>query len=161
MQTECLVLGGSETTLHVTVRFLQLVARLVGELHHRPCTIGRRKVSLLAKLSSHCKVGDVVHHAWQEAVEQKIDLGDANLLALVDQPRRLEFRLPSGEDREPLRDADGAIVGLFDSRASIDRSVCGSLGRDRRGGDFPSVGEGPEPDPLGGGGDQCHAAMRH
>src|ERR1700732_4738882 len=32
MQTECLVQGGQQTTLDVTVRFLHLMARQVGEL---------------------------------------------------------------------------------------------------------------------------------
>jgi hypothetical protein len=112
MQTECLVLGGLETTFHVTVRFLQLVARLVGAytppLHDWP-EEGEPPWRMVESL----KVGDVVHHAWQEAVEHKIDLGDSNLGALVAQPRRIEFDLASGQNREPLRDPDGVIVGVF------------------------------------------------
>jgi hypothetical protein len=112
MQTECLVLGGLETTVHVSVRFLQLVARLVGECISPPhdwTEEGEPPWRIVEAL----KVGDVVHHAWQEAVEHKIDLGDSNLGALVAQPRRIEFHLDSGQDREPLRNPAGAIVGVF------------------------------------------------
>ena len=112
MQTECLVLGGSGTTIHVSVRFLQLVARLVGE-YTSPRRDWPEDGGFSFQLVESLHVGDVVHHAWQEAVEHKINLSDSNLLALVDQPRRLEFRLPSGESRERLRDPDGATVGLF------------------------------------------------
>jgi hypothetical protein len=123
MQTECLVLGGSGTTIHVSVRFLQLVARLVGAYTSPPRDWpedGEFSFQMVESL----RVGDVVHHAWQEAVEHKINLVDSNLLALVAQPHRLEFRLPSGESREPLRDADGAIVGLLiREHRSIEGSV--------------------------------------
>ncbi len=123
MQTECLVLGGSETTIQVSVRFLQLVARLVGE-YTSPLRDWPEDGEVSCQMVESLQVGDVVHHAWQEAVEHKINLGDANLLALAAQPRRLEVRLPSGESREPLRDQDGAIVGLFiREHRSIEGSV--------------------------------------
>jgi hydrogenase maturation protease len=123
MQTECLVLGGSGTTLHVTVRFLQLVARLVGEYIpplHDWTEEGEPRWRIVEAL----KVGDVVHYAWQEAVEHKIDLGESNLGALVAQPRQIEFHLDSGQDHEPLRDPDGAIVGVF---VREHRSIEGSV----------------------------------
>jgi len=123
IQTECLVVGSSGTTIHVTVRFLQLVARLVGEytppLHDWP-EEGEPPWRMVESL----KVGDVVHHAWQEAIEHKIDLGDSSLGELVAQPRRIEFHLAAGQNCEPLRDPDDAVVGVFvRERRPIEGSV--------------------------------------
>src|ERR1700722_9484089 len=70
MQTECLVTGGPETMVKVSVRFLQLVARLIGQFAVPrddwppegtvPCPI----VELL-------RVGDEVLYTWQEAIERR------------------------------------------------------------------------------------------
>jgi len=123
MRTECLVVGDLETTLHITVRFLQLVARLVGE-YTPPLHAWPEQGEPAWRMVESLKVGDVVHHAWQEAVEHKIDLGDSNLGALIDQPRRIDFHLAAGQEREPLCDPAGAIVcGFVRERRQIEGSV--------------------------------------
>jgi hypothetical protein len=123
MRTECLVVGNLETTIHVTVRFLQLVARLVGEYTSPPHDWPEEGEPTWRMVES-LKVGDVVHHAWQEAVEHKIDLGDSNLGALVAEPRQIHFHLNASQEREPLHDPDGTIAGLFvRERRSIEGSV--------------------------------------
>jgi hypothetical protein len=110
MQTECLVLGTPESRLRVSVRFLQLVARLVGQFPVPqdewpaegavPC----QTVELLG-------VGDEVLYTWQEAVEQAIDLGESSLAELAVQSRRREFVLEPDRDRQPVRDRAGMFVG--------------------------------------------------
>ncbi len=120
MQTECLVLGGSETTIHVSVRFLQLVARLVGQctspLHDWP-EEGEPSCQMVESL----QVGDVVHHAWQEAVEHKISLGDSNLLALV--ARTTSARIPPHRRARAASRCATRMVRLSGSSfASVDRS---------------------------------------
>jgi hypothetical protein len=110
MQTECLVAGGPRTAFRGSVRFLQLVARLVGQFSVPqkdwpdegavPCPI----VELL-------RVGDDVLYTWQEAVEQTIDLGCASLAELAAQSQRREFVLEPKRDRQPLRDHAGMFVG--------------------------------------------------
>jgi hydrogenase maturation protease len=72
-QTECLVEGGPETTIDVTVRFLHLIERVVGEL-----------VTLMADWPNDAEpvfrpvevlqIGDQVFHSWQEAEERSLDL---------------------------------------------------------------------------------------
>src|SRR5215831_15911370 len=63
MHTQCLVQGGPGTTLDVTVRFLHLLERRLGEREER----------------------------WQEAVERQVALAELGLTALVAQPERREF----------------------------------------------------------------------
>jgi hypothetical protein len=112
MQTQCLVRGDPGTTLTVTVRFLQLVARLVGELAgplpERP-EDGEPPVRFVETL----RVGEAVWHSWQEAVERTVDLGDSDLGALASGPRRSEFAFSPHRDREPVRGPAGAIVGVI------------------------------------------------
>jgi hypothetical protein len=110
MQTECLLAGGPGTTITCSVRFLRLVARLVGQFSVPqqewpaegavPCPI----VELL-------RVGDQVLYTWQEAVEQTIDLGKHSLAGLAAQSHGREFMLEPQRDRQPLRDDAGMFVG--------------------------------------------------
>ncbi len=110
MQTECLLAGGPGTTLKVSVRFLQLVARLVGQFSVPqdqwpaegavPCPV----VELL-------RVDDEVLYTWQEAVEQRIDLAESSLGALAAQFHRREIVLEGERTRQPLRDHAGMFVG--------------------------------------------------
>jgi hypothetical protein len=110
MQTECLVVGDPGTALLVSVRFLQLVARLVGQFpvpqEEWPAegAIPCHTVELLG-------VDNEVLYTWQEAVEQAIDLGESSLGELAVQPRRREFVLEPGRDRQPVRDRAGMFVG--------------------------------------------------
>jgi hypothetical protein len=123
MQTECLVAGSPASSITISVRFLQLVSRLVGQFADPldewpdegviPCPT----VELL-------QVGDEMFYTWQEAVEQRIDMGESSLGALADCPRRREFALASHRDRQPLRRPDGKIVGaIVRERKSIEGLV--------------------------------------
>jgi hypothetical protein len=112
MQTQCLVQGDARTTLSVSVRFLQLVARLVGELAE-PLRAWPEDGEPAVRSVEALRVGEAVWHAWQEAVERTVDLGDSDLGALAARPRRAEFVFPPGRDREPVRSPAGAIVGVL------------------------------------------------
>jgi hypothetical protein len=110
MQTECLVAGGPGTTLTVSVRCLQLVARLVGQFsvpqHEWPV-----EGAVPCKIVELLRAGDDILYTWQEAVEQTIDLGESSLEALAAQSHRREFVLELKRDRQPLRDHAGMFVG--------------------------------------------------
>jgi hydrogenase nickel incorporation protein HypB len=57
------------------------------------------------------KVGDLVVYTWQEAVEQRIDLDESTLGALLARPSVRSFVLEAQRDRQPLRDPTGLFVG--------------------------------------------------
>lgn len=112
MQTECLVLGGRRATLAVTVRFLHLQARLVGELtpplEELPAD-GEPALRVVEALP----VGGRLYQTWQEAVEREVNLGEFILHDLADRPQQREFAFFASRRREPLREPDGKIVGLL------------------------------------------------
>jgi hydrogenase maturation protease len=111
-QTECLVQGGPETTLDVTVRFLHLTERVVGEI-----------VPPLAEWPSGpeppfrpveaLQVGDQAFHTWQEAQERRVELTEVALRELLKRPRLETFEFPGRRWLEALRGQDGEIVGVL------------------------------------------------
>jgi hypothetical protein len=111
MQTECLVEGGSPTGLEVRVRFLQLVARSVGELTMPASELlpdekpEFRPVERLA-------VSGRVYQPWQEAVEREVTLPICNIEALIRAPLPESFTFPASEEFEYLRDGGGPITGV-------------------------------------------------
>ena len=115
MQTQCLARGSPRTPLTVSVRFLHLVARRVGELD-APLTEESVDASTPVRFVESLRVGDSVVHSWQEAVEREIRLEDSDLGDLATQPRRVAFRFGPGAEREPVRDSSGRIVGLLERR---------------------------------------------
>ncbi len=76
MQTECLAQAGSNTELHVKVRFLQAVARTIGKprspLRNVPIAEigGEPEFEVVESL----RVGDKTLQSWQEAIEREIVL---------------------------------------------------------------------------------------
>src|SRR5277367_1534450 len=112
MQTECLVEAGALTTIEVRVRFLQLVARSVGEL--------TKPVNELAPgeapdfhLVERLALNGRVYHPWQEAIERELWLPAHNLEALCDKPRRDAFSFSAEKQFEYLRDGHGQIGGVI------------------------------------------------
>jgi hypothetical protein len=110
MQTECLIVAGADARLSVSVRCLQLVARLVGQFsvpqEQWPAegTVPCPTVELL-------KVGDEVLYTWQEAIEQTTDVGEIALANLARETLQHAFVLEPQRDRQPLRDPAGMFVG--------------------------------------------------
>lgn len=123
MQTECLVRGGQRTTLMVTVRFLQIVARLVGELA-QPLTEWPEDGEIPFRVVEMLQVGETRFHTWQEAVERTVEPGDSDLGTLAAGPRRSAFAFASHRDLEPLRSPDGAITGVL---VREQRRIAGTL----------------------------------
>jgi hypothetical protein len=112
MQTECLVVGNTASLITTSVRFLQLVARLIGQFAD-PLDEWPDERAIPCPTVELLQVGDEVFYTWQEAVEQKIDLGESSVDALVECPCRREFVLEAHRDRQPLCRPDGKIVGAL------------------------------------------------
>ncbi len=113
MQTECLVRGRPAALLTVSVRFLQLVARRVGEFESPPAD-WRAALKAPVRFVESLRLGEDVVHAWQEALEREVLLDAASLGDLAACPRQVEFGFGPEVDRESMRDAAGAIAGLIE-----------------------------------------------
>jgi hypothetical protein len=111
MQTECLVEAGSLTTLEVRVRFLQLVARSVGEL-----TIPANGISHIETPEFHLvarlEVAGRVHQPWQEAVEREVILPPCSVEDLTHTPISHSFTFPAGKEFQYLQDGEGPATGV-------------------------------------------------
>jgi len=113
MQTQCLVRGGPATVLSASVRFLQLVARRVGEFD-KPPTYWRDDEPPPFRHVESLRVGQDVVHPWQEAVEREIPLGDIELEDLLTRPRWVEFSFIPAREYEPVSAPGGMIVGVVE-----------------------------------------------
>jgi hypothetical protein len=123
MQTECLVEGSPQTGIDVRVRFLQLVARSIGEL-----TIPVNEL-LPGEIPEYRCVGRLeidgrVHQSWQEAVEREVILPVCNVEALGYRMVPDVFDFPAEQQFEYLRDRSGLIVGLIQRER---KPLCGAV----------------------------------
>jgi hypothetical protein len=112
MQTECLVAGDGRASLAVTVRFLHLVLRQVGELASPLREWPAEGEPAFRPVPSLSIDGKLVH-TWQEAVERTVSLEDADLGDLVGRPREKAFRFPAWRELEPLRRGTGEVAGAL------------------------------------------------
>jgi hypothetical protein len=119
MQTECLALGNEETQCMVRVRFLRMVARSVGKLLNPTSELSSVTEANIEKVER-LEAGGKIFQPWQEAVEEQIEVTEFNVLALVAQPMQWPFRLSAKQEREPIRDECGMMVGIIlRDRASV------------------------------------------
>ena len=115
MQTQCLARGGPGTVLSATVRFLQLVARQVGEFDQPPACWQDGDPPPFRNVET-LRVGEDVVHTWQEANEREVSLGDLDLVDLTVNPRWVEFSFAENCRYEPLSAPGGTIVGVVERR---------------------------------------------
>jgi len=111
-QTECLVRGGPGTTLDVTIRFLHLTARRVGELVPPRRTWPNDVEPPFRFVETLC-VGDRLFHTWQEAEERTIALHPLEVGEVEAQPHTQTFGIPGRRWLEPVHGEAGAIVGVL------------------------------------------------
>jgi hypothetical protein len=116
MQTECLASGSSSTELSVKVRFLQAVARTIGEvktpLDELPVSIDKGDdpdFQIVATL----QVGDQILQTWQEAIEREIVLPSFRLADLLASGHSTVLDFPSGRELEPVRSADARVAAVI------------------------------------------------
>jgi len=111
MQTECLVESGSVTTLEVRVRFLQLVARSVGELTNPVRDLAPGEAPEFRQVPK-LEVCGRIHQPWQEATEREVVLPIRDLETLGRMPLLQLFEFPAKREYEYLRDGEGLITGI-------------------------------------------------
>ncbi|MFZ1975282.1 MAG: hypothetical protein WAU89_20730 [Candidatus Acidiferrales bacterium] len=111
MQTECLVQGNDQAQCVVRVRFLRMVARSIAKLR-TPVSELSSVTDANLEMMELLEVGGKTFQAWQEAVEETIDVSELNLTALAAQPMQWPFRLSARQEREAIRDERGLIVGI-------------------------------------------------
>jgi hypothetical protein len=110
MQTEVLVAGNGESSVHVIIRFLHLVDR----------TVGKSESQLVDLL----EVGGTRYRPWQEAIEREVDAGEFRVNDLVSRPARIDFTFPQERTIEPLKSPEGEPAGvLIRQRQAIDGSI--------------------------------------
>ena len=108
-QTECLVSGSADTTINVKVRFLQGIARTVGELE-----TPRRELyeNDDPKIPSSPAALEQQPQSWQEGAERDVLVESVSLGRLAAEPLSQPFTLAPCRTTEPVRDADGLIAKL-------------------------------------------------
>ena len=116
MQTECLVTGGAGTELSVKVRFLQAVARTIGQpkipLDEWPINReGSREPDLQTVQT--LQVGDQILQTWEEAIEREVTLPPLSLNDGVTEARSSQVLFPGGKELEPVCNLDGKIVAFI------------------------------------------------
>ncbi|HUN62356.1 MAG TPA: hypothetical protein VMU53_10215 [Candidatus Sulfotelmatobacter sp.] len=107
IQTECLVEGDASTQCTVRVRFLRMLARSIIKANPSTEPSGHSFESV-ARL----EVSGKAYHPWQEACEETIEVSEFSLAALAAQSMQWPFRLSARQDREPIQDQRGVIVGM-------------------------------------------------
>src|SRR5579885_648264 len=111
-QTQCLVSGTSATRIDVIIRFLHLTARIVGEVDP-PIRQWPRSGEIPFRPVPTLQIDGQLLHTWQEAEEREIARNEMMLGELALRPRCVAFSFPGGRRSEPVRDANGKIVGVL------------------------------------------------
>jgi hydrogenase maturation protease len=112
MQTECLVQGNDGTQCLVCVRFLRMVGRSIAKVRTPLSELSWVTDANIEKVER-LEVNGTFYQAWQEAVEEVIEVTEFNLSALAAQPMQWPFRLSARQERETVRDEHGLIVGII------------------------------------------------
>lgn len=112
MQTECLVKDQDTARCLVKVRFLRMVARSIAKLRTPSTELSAAEEANSERVES-LQVGDNTFHAWQEAVEEVIEVAEFDVAALVAQAMQWPFRLTAAKETEALRDETGWVVGFI------------------------------------------------
>jgi hypothetical protein len=109
MQTECLVRGGTRTHVEVRVRFLQIVARVIGE--PTPNALSSEEASILEpgyRPVDWLEIDDRQYHTWQESIEREVFLNFP--LSQGHCSKTIDF--PPNRDCKFLRDKREQTVGV-------------------------------------------------
>jgi len=123
MQTECLVEGDPETEIQVSVRFLHVVRREVGELVEPVTELPAARQPIATKVAS-LKVGEKVFHAWEEAIERDVTISPLTMVRLTDGVFGIPFSFAGDHTFEALRGPDGLVSGvLIRSRAQVQGEI--------------------------------------
>ena len=116
MQSECLATGGSSTRLTIKLRFLQAVARTIGELEFAldkwPVITGSSQEPDFRLVES-LRVGDQTLQSWQEAIEREIVIPSFRLADPDYWQCSSVHVFPGDRELEPVRSPDGPIAAII------------------------------------------------
>jgi hypothetical protein len=116
MQTECLARGGPDTELCVKVRFLQAVARTVGQpkipLDEWPISDAGSQEPGFQTVQT-LQVGDQILQTWEEAIEREITLPPLPLNDNARETRSSPVFFAGGRELEPVRDLHGKAAAFI------------------------------------------------
>jgi hypothetical protein len=112
MQTECLVLGWPHSPVEVKVRFLQIVARVAGELDAPLSALPVAGMADFRPVEA-VEVGGKVYWTWQEAIEREVILGGLRMEQIAAGTCRRDFSCPPGRQFEPLNDEKGQVAAVL------------------------------------------------
>jgi hypothetical protein len=112
MQTECLIEGNTATEIETRVRFLQLVARSVGELKSPVAELPQDQLPDFRAISR-LELAGRVYQPWQEAVEREVILPALRIGMILDAPLVHSFSYPADQQLEVLRDEQDQAVGVI------------------------------------------------
>ena len=122
MQTECLVEGDSTTEIEIRVRFLQLVARTIGELTN-PVIDFTEGQELAFRPVAKLEVNGRVYQPWQEAIEREVILPARSLHETGRALANHALSFPAEKQTESLRDG-GRVLGAIARERS---ALCGDI----------------------------------
>jgi hypothetical protein len=123
MQTECLVEGSAMTAIEVRVRFLQLVARTVGQVTLPPRGLPQGAVREFHPVDR-LVVEDRVYQPWQEAIEREVILPLYNVEALGYRLVPDAFTFKADKQLEQLYDSTGQCCGVIIRER---KALCGAI----------------------------------
>jgi hypothetical protein len=112
MQTEVLIEGSSVTGLEVRIRFLQLVARTIGEPSEDTGNLLPADTPRFRPVDQ-LEVNGRVHQPWQEAIERELRLPAYSLGSLSAKPVVDAFSFSAEKQLENILDARGQIAGVI------------------------------------------------
>jgi hypothetical protein len=112
LETQCLIEGDANTRIEARVRFLQPMARQIGEL---PASLGAWQPAdgepeYRAVPSLQCN--GRTHYTWEEALERELHLPVAALGQIVADLAPVTFAFPASRTFEPIIAADTRSCGL-------------------------------------------------
>jgi hypothetical protein len=111
-QTECLIVGSSETSVQIKLRFLHLVNRQVMRLPEPVMELIQSAESSFIAVDS-MSIGGRLFQNWQEASERELELPEFTLGGKSAPTESFHFHLPYSRSIESLRETDGQVVGAL------------------------------------------------
>ena len=137
MQTECFAMGRTSTEVNVKVRFLQAVARTIGQPRTQLdgwLMSGESNREPDFQTVQTLQVGDQILQAWEEAIEREVTLPPLPLNDSVTETRSAQAIFPGGKELEPVRNPDGKIAAfIVRTKKSVTAQVDASAARVREG----------------------------
>jgi len=112
MQTECLAFGSADTEINVKARFLQPIARTIGEPTDAATVLPQDRDPDFRVVET-LQVGEQILQTWQEVIEREILLPTCRLIDLSSLPLALPFAFPRTKQIEAVRGPHGRIAGFI------------------------------------------------